>query len=124
MTTITDPASLPTLFESHLNAGDIDAVLALFTPDATMRTTTGTVITGPDALRQEITGTVAANGHLTNKPRHVLVGADTALLVTDWTMDITTPEGRISPTGTTANIARRLENGEWRFTLLNPLGTA
>ncbi|GAB0107686.1 hypothetical protein JMUB6875_66830 [Nocardia sp. JMUB6875] len=125
MTTITDPAALPALFEARLNAGDIEGVLSLFTPDATMRTTTGAIISGRDALHHEISGTVAAQGRLTNVPRHILDGGDTALLVTDWTMEITTPDGtRIAPTGTTANVARRLPTGEWGFAVLNPLGTA
>ncbi|WP_460727972.1 YybH family protein [Nocardia heshunensis] len=125
MTTITEPNQLPALFEERLNAGDIEGVLSLFAPDATMRTTTGAVISGRTALHQEISGTVAARGHLTNVGRHVLVAADTALLVTDWTMEIDGADGsRVAPTGTTANIARRLADGEWRFALLNPLGTA
>ncbi|WP_040803813.1 YybH family protein [Nocardia concava] len=125
MTTITDPATLPTLFEAALNAGDIEGVLSLFTPDATMRTTTGGIISGRDALREEISATVAAQGRLTNVPRHILDAGDTALLLTDWTMEITTPDGtRIAPTGTTANVARRTETGDWRFAVLNPLGTA
>ncbi|WP_327065769.1 YybH family protein [Kitasatospora sp. NBC_01302] len=124
-TVVTDPAKLPALFQDALNAGDVEGVLALFAPGAGMRTVTGEHITGAEALRAEIGGTVAARGRLTNVPRHALVGADTALLVTDWTMEIDGPDGeRIAPTGTTANIARRAGDGGWRFTLLNPLGTA
>ncbi|MFI1103997.1 YybH family protein [Streptomyces melanogenes] len=122
---ITDPAELPMLFQDALNVGDVDGVLALFAPGAGMRTVTGELVVGADALRAEIGGTVAARGRLTNVQRHALVGADTALLVTDWTMEIDGPDGeRIAPTGTTANIARRDADGGWRFTLLNPLGTA
>ncbi|WP_181799397.1 YybH family protein [Kitasatospora acidiphila] len=132
---VTDPAKLPMVFQDALNAGDIDGVLALFAPGAAMRTVAREHITGTEALRAEIAGTVAAHGRLTNVPRHTLVGADTALLVTDWTMEIDGPDGlwghlpaegrgRIAPTGTTANIARRDADGGWRFTLLNPLGTA
>ncbi|MDH6136865.1 uncharacterized protein (TIGR02246 family) [Kitasatospora sp. MAA4] len=120
---ITDPAKLPMLFQDALNAGDVDGVLALFAPGAGMRTVTGERIAGAEALRAEIDGTVAARGRLTNVQRHTLVGADTALLVTDWTMEIDGPGGeRIAPTGSTANIARRDVDGGWRFTLLNPLG--
>jgi uncharacterized protein (TIGR02246 family) len=122
---ITDPAQLPVAFEDALNGGDIETLLTLFAPDASMRTVAGEVISGPEALRRELGGTVAADGRLTNVPRRALVGADTALLVTDWTLEITTPDGaRIAPTGTTANIARRDADGCWRFTVLNPLGTA
>ncbi|MCC9309490.1 SgcJ/EcaC family oxidoreductase [Kitasatospora sp. RB6PN24] len=122
---VTDPAKLPVLFQDALNAGDVEGVLALFAPGAGMRTVVGEHITGTEALRAEIAGTVAARGKLTNVPRHTIVGADTALLVTDWTMEVDDPGGeRIAPTGTTANIARRHTDGGWRFTLLNPLGTA
>ncbi|MFF2078391.1 YybH family protein [Kitasatospora sp. NPDC058162] len=122
---ITDPAQLPKAFEEALNAGDVDAVLALFAPGAAMRTVTGERVTGAEALRAEIGGTVAARGRLTNVQRHTLVGAGTALLVTDWTLEVDTPDGeRITPTGTTANIARQDADGHWRFTVLNPLGTA
>ncbi|MFF9645550.1 YybH family protein [Kitasatospora aureofaciens] len=123
---ITDPAQLPVAFQDALNSGDVDAVLALFAPGAAMRTVSGALVTGPGALRAEIGGTVAARGRLTNVQRHTLVGAGTALLVTDWTLEIDTPTGdRIAPTGTTANIARQdPSDGGWRFALLNPLGTA
>ncbi|MFJ8622400.1 YybH family protein [Kitasatospora sp. NPDC093550] len=122
---VTDPAQLPVRFQDALNAGDVDGVLALFAPGAGMRTVTGEHITGTAALRAEIGGTVAARGRLTNVSRHALVGADTALLVTAWTLEVDGPDGkRLAPTGTTANIARRDADGGWRFTLLNPLGTA
>ncbi|WP_329403686.1 YybH family protein [Streptomyces melanogenes] len=122
---ITDPAKLPMLFQDALNVGDVDGVLALFAPGAGMRTVTREHVVGAEALRAEIGGTVAAHGRLTNVQRHTLVGADTALLVTDWTMEIDGPDGeRIAPTGTTANIARRDADGGWLFALLNPLGTA
>ncbi|MFD8705033.1 YybH family protein [Kitasatospora sp. NPDC059648] len=123
---ITDPAQLPSAFQDALNSGDVDAALALFAPGAAMRTVSGELISGPTALRAEIGGTVAARGRLTNIQRHTLVGAGTALLVTDWTLEIDTPAGdRVAPTGTTANIARRdPSDGGWRFALLNPLGTA
>ncbi|WP_051711783.1 YybH family protein [Streptomyces sp. NRRL S-350] len=122
---VKDPAELPILFQNALNAGDVDGVLALFAAEAGMRTVSGGLLTGAEALRTELGGTVAARGRLTNVHRHALVGADTALLVTDWTLEIDGPDGeRLTPTGTTANIARRDADGGWRFTLLNPLGIA
>ncbi|WP_217163417.1 nuclear transport factor 2 family protein [Streptomyces sp. AC512_CC834] len=122
---ITDPALLPGAFEDALNGGDVEGVLALFAPGATMRTPAGEVIAGHEALRREISGTVAARGRLTNIPRHTLRGAEAALLVTDWTLEVTAPDGeRVAPTGTTANVACRGVDGCWRFAVLNPLGTA
>lgn len=124
-TTITDPAQLPRVFADALNSGDVDGVLALFAPGATMRTVAGEVIAGQQALRQELGGTVAVHGRLTNSSRHALVGADTALLVTDWTLEVRAPDGEsVTSTGTTANVALRGADGCWRFAVLNPLGTA
>jgi len=68
---------------------------------------------------------VAAGAHLTNKPRLCLTGDGTALVVVDWTLDVTAPDGtRVSPTGTTVSVARRSAGGSWLFTVLNPLGIA
>ncbi|WP_052433123.1 YybH family protein [Streptacidiphilus carbonis] len=121
---VLDPARLPFAFEDAVNAGDVDAFLALFTPEATMRTLTGEVLTGPDELRGEALRTVAAGARLTNKARFCLMGDDTALVVVDWNLEATMPDGtRIAPAGTTANVARRSADGSWRFTVLNPLGT-
>jgi uncharacterized protein (TIGR02246 family) len=124
--TAADPHALTAAFTAALNAGDLDAVLACFAPDATMRTPEGRVISGPEALRAEFATTVAASAHLTNSPRLALPAGDgTRLLVVDWTLAITTPAGtRATPSGTTANIARRSPDGTWRYTLLNPLGTS
>jgi uncharacterized protein (TIGR02246 family) len=122
---VTDAAELPVLFQDALNAGDVEGVLALFAPGAAMRTVAGERIAGIEALRSELGGIVAAHGRLTNVSRHALLGADTALLVTDWTMELDGPDGeRVATTGTTANIARQEPDGGWRFTLLNPLGLA
>ncbi|MCC3770614.1 SgcJ/EcaC family oxidoreductase [Streptomyces sp. UNOC14_S4] len=124
-TQVLEPARLPFAFEDALNAGDVDAVLALFSPDATMRTPAGEVLTGPEELRAEIVRTVAAGARLANTARFCLTGDDTALIVVDWALEATAPDGtRATPTGTTANVARRSADGAWQFTVLNPLGTA
>ncbi len=90
-----------------------------------MRTVTGEVINGADALRREAEETLAAQPHIVNTTRQVLIGGGTALVVVDWTLRLTAPDGsRITATGTTANVARRSLDGSWQFTILNPTGTA
>ena len=122
---IVDPARLPFAYEEALNAGDADAVLALFHQDATMRTFTGEVLTDREALRAETVQTIAAQARLTNKPRSTLIGGDTALTIVDWNLEATLPDGtQISPTGTTTAVARRSADGSWRFAVLNCQGAA
>lgn len=122
---ITDPTLLPVAFEETLNAGDLDGLLALFAADGVARRVTGEAVFGDEAVRAELAGMIAGGARISNSHRHTFVGGDTALLITDWSLEITTPAGeRISPSGTTANVARRDASGAWRFTVLNPLGTA
>lgn len=121
-----DPASLALAYADALNAGDTDAVLALFHPDATMRTFNGTVLTGREELRAETTRSIAVRARLTNKPRPTtLTGGDTALITADWDLEATLPDGtRIAPTGTTTAVVRRAADGTWRFAVLDCQGAA
>jgi uncharacterized protein (TIGR02246 family) len=122
---IVDPAGLPFAYADALNAGDADAVLALFHQDATMRTFTGEILTDREALRAETVNSITAQARLTNKPRFTQIGGDTALIVVDWNLEATLPDGTpISPTGTTTAVARRSSDGSWRFAVLNCQGTA
>ncbi len=67
---------------------------------------------------------IAAQARLTNKPRFTQLGGDTALIIVDWNLEATLPDGtRISPTGTTTAVARRAADGSWRFAVLNCQGT-
>jgi uncharacterized protein (TIGR02246 family) len=122
---IVDPARLPFAYENALNAGNADAVLALFHQDATMRTFTGEVLTDQEALRAETVHSIGVQARLTNKPRFTQIGGDTALIIVDWNLEATLPDGtRISPTGTTTAVARRSADGSWQFAGLNCQGTA
>ena len=124
-TQVLDAARLPFAYEDALNAGDIEAVLSLFEPEATMRTVTDEVVTGEEKLRAETAKTIAGKAHLTNKERRTLVAGDTALLIVDWNLTATLPDGTsVNPTGTTTAVARRSPDGFWRFAVLNPLGIA
>lgn len=122
---ITDPARLPLAYADALNAGDADAVLALFHQEATMRTFNGAVLTDRESLHAETLASIAAQARLTNEPRSVLIVGDTALLIVDWKLEAKLPDGtRISPAGTTTAVARRATDASWRFAVLHCQGTA
>jgi uncharacterized protein (TIGR02246 family) len=122
-TGIVDPGRLPFAYADALNAGDAEAVVALFHPDATMRTFSGGVLTGREALRAETVRTIETRAHLTNKLESILIGDGTALIIVDWNLEATLPDGTgISPTGTTTAVARPSADGSWRFAILNCQG--
>lgn len=117
---IIDPVRLPFAYEDALNAGDADAVVALFHQDATMHTFTGRVLTDHEALHAEAVQSIAAQARLTTKPRSALITADIALVIVEWGLEAKLPDGTgISPTGTTTAVARRSGDGSWRFAILD-----
>src|ERR1700691_4695926 len=121
-TRIVDPARLPFAYQDALNAGDADAVVALFHQDATMHTFTGKVLTDQEALHAEAVQSIAAQARLTNKPRSTLIGGDPAIIL-EGTLQAALPEGaEISPTGMTTAVARRSGDGSWRFAILDCQG--
>lgn len=123
-TPITDLAQLPPAFEKAMNSGKLDEVLSLLAPGAVMRTVTGETVTG-QALRDYAAGSIAGKAQLSNGPSRIVAGDDIAFVTEGWTLEITTPDGnRKKATGASANVARRGEDGTWRYAVLNPLGTA
>lgn len=124
-TTITDPADFATAFDHALNAGDADRLLALYEPDATMRTSDGSVVEGHDLVGQEVKNLIAAHAHLDNHSRHVFRRGDIALIIVDYTLWITTPDGqRIESRGTATNVLKHTPEHGWRMLIANPQGIA
>ena len=119
-----DPASVITTFLSAFNAGDAEALEGAYEPDSVLVPRPGLPVTGP--------GRAAANGYLLGlglpmeaKLRHSYVVDDLALLVVDWSVRGTTPDGaEIDISGTATDVARRGPGGTWRYVIDNPNGTA
>jgi pimeloyl-ACP methyl ester carboxylesterase len=71
----------PVAFDTAFNAGDVDGVLECLTPDATMRMTDGTVLTGRENMREYFTGMFDGTLHIRNEVRRALQSGDVALLL-------------------------------------------
>ncbi|GAA2416557.1 hypothetical protein GCM10010420_53480 [Streptomyces glaucosporus] len=62
---------------------------------------------------------------VTVRPRHTYVAGDIALLIVDWAIEGTGPEGeRVHVEGTATDVARRGADGLWRYVIDNPFGAA
>jgi pimeloyl-ACP methyl ester carboxylesterase/ketosteroid isomerase-like protein len=113
------PQDIPAAFDRALNRGDLDAVMALFHPQATMRMTDGTIVTEDSALLREAMGQlISLRPELHNDVRRILVSGDVALLLLDWEIQI----GGSMQRGTATQIAHRGDDGNWRLRIANPLG--
>ncbi|GAB0115668.1 alpha/beta fold hydrolase [Acidisoma sp. C75] len=119
------PEDLPPLFDAAFNAGDLDAVLALFHPAATMRMTDGTLVTGGgEALRAALGGLLALKPRLQNHVRRVLVSEDQALILAEWQIVMPGPGEASTARGVATQVAGRGADGAWRLRIANPLGVS
>lgn len=108
------------LVEAAFNAGDVDALVALYEADAIMGTPDGSFVRGLEAIREQWAGFVALNGRITMETRHAVEVGDLALLRNDWHF----VAGEMEFSSQTAEVARRQGDGAWRYVIDNPYGAA
>ena len=118
-----EPGECHTEWVKAFNAGDLDGLMEYFEEDCVVVPQPGQVLTGAAAARQAMQGFLAFRGTMDMRPRRVLQAGGVALLVSDWTLTGTGPDG--SPAtlgGTTTDVVRRQRNGTWRYAIDSPLG--
>jgi uncharacterized protein (TIGR02246 family) len=113
------PEECDALFERHVNAGDLDALVALYEPDATLVAAPGERAVGHAAIREALAPLLAAKARIT---MHVVrverAGDDLAALYNDWTSRATGPDGTaVEMAGKAVEVVRRQPDGTWRFAI-------
>jgi uncharacterized protein (TIGR02246 family) len=119
----TDPDQLHRDFESRFNDGDVDGLVALYEPDATLIPSPGLTATGAGEIGEALKGFLAMQGRITLDTRLVVTVGDLAYLSNTWTLDGKDADGNPSTVGaTTAEVARRQADGRWLYVIDNPWG--
>lgn len=119
-----DPAHAVDTFLTAFNDGDAVVLEQAYEPAGVLIPRPGFPVTGPQRS--------AANAYLldmglpmTARLRHVYVAGDIALLIVDWSLRGTAPDGTaVDLRGTATDIVRRGADGVWRYVIDNPFGTA
>jgi uncharacterized protein (TIGR02246 family) len=108
------------LVEDAFNAGDTDALVALYEEDAAMATPDGTFVNGRHAIREQRSGFVALGGNIQMTTHYAVIAGDTALLSNDWHF---TGAG-MELSSRTAEVARRQPDGTWKYVIDHPYAAA
>jgi ketosteroid isomerase-like protein len=119
-----DPAHLVATFLAAFNDGDAAALEQAYEAESVLVPRPGLPVTGSERS--------AANAYLVDmglpmdaRLRHVYVAGDIALLIVDWSLRGTAPDGTaVDLHGTATDVARRGTDGAWRYVIDNPFGTA
>jgi uncharacterized protein (TIGR02246 family) len=117
---ITDPADMHRAVDEAFNAADLDALVALYEPDARMVRIDGSVAEGSEAIRAEWAGLMAMGGCITSTTRYAIEMGDLALLRGDFTFTSSDVEFGSS----TAEVVRRQPDGTWLYIIDHPSGSA
>ncbi|MFE5566809.1 YybH family protein [Amycolatopsis japonica] len=112
----TDPAEHPFVFQAAFNTGSAEILDTVYEPEAVFVRRDGVRVSG--AERRAANGGILALGQpIQVTPRQVHVAGDLALLIVDWSI-----EGHLAATAT--DVAKRGEDGLWRYVIDNPFGIA
>jgi uncharacterized protein (TIGR02246 family) len=111
-----DAADIHRSVEDAFNAGDAEALVALYEEDAAMATPDGTFVRGHNAIREQWSGFIALGGTIHMVTRHAAVVNDTALLSNDWRFVGAGMELK----SRTSEVARRQPDGTWKYVIDHP----
>ena len=120
---VRNPAEIDTLFVNALNAGDLDALVALYEPNAALMPSPGNVVNGTAAIREALAGFLAAKPSMTMSARTLAQGCDVALVSATWQLSLTGQDGKpATMSGRSVEVLRRQPDGRWLFAIDFPFG--
>lgn len=119
------PEDVHPLFARHFAAGDVEALLSLYEPNAVLLPQPGHVARGVAAIRDSLGAFLAMKGTFAIGAPKAIRADDVAIVFAKWTLDAKAPDG--SPThleGETSDVVRRQPDGRWLIAIDSPFGSA
>jgi uncharacterized protein (TIGR02246 family) len=120
----TEPEQIHRLFEQAFNAADIEGLMALYEPEATLVPQPGAVVEGSAAIRESLRWFLDRKGEIRLDTKLVLRVGDLAYMSNRWSLTgATMDDGSLAELGaTTAEVARRQPDGTWLYVIDNAWG--
>ena len=117
------PEDWPRVFEQHLNAGDLEAVMALYEPEARFVAKSGETLIGRDRIRKVVGGLIEAQARLSSRVVKAVTVGDIAQLYTDFEGTMNDDSGkRVTIRQKAIEILRRQPDGTWKLIVGDPNG--
>ncbi|GCB53386.1 nuclear transport factor 2 family protein [Streptomyces sp. NL15-2K] len=120
----TEPENIPAALMERFNSGQADAMMGLYEEGAVFVTNSGVAVSDPADIRRELESFLALRLPMKAHARHLIVSGDIALILLDWELEGTGPNGQhVHLKGSATDIAHRGVDGRWRYRIDNPYGT-
>jgi uncharacterized protein (TIGR02246 family) len=121
---LTTPAETHQAWARSFNAGDIDALMALYAADATLVPQPGQVVNGNAAIRDVLQSFLALKGKIEMDTTYALQAGDVALLRGQWRLKGTGPDGKpVEMSAKSSEVVRRQPDGRWLIAVDHPYGS-
>jgi len=115
------PEEVDQLFAQAFSAGDLDALVALYEPDAALVPQSGRMVTGREAIREALQGFLTLCGEFRIEVKSVVGTGDLALVRSDWSLVGTAPGGcLVNLSGRASEVLRRQPDGSWLYVIDKP----
>ena len=115
------PAEIHSLFRNAFNLGDVEALIALYEPDAVL-VVDGKAVTGRESIRKALESFVARRGRMTLETRAVVESEQgLAVVYGGWVIEPQMGMGAETATrGLSTEVVRKQPDGTWLFVIDNP----
>ena len=116
------PEECDVLFGEYMNAGDLEALLALYEPTCALVQGDGGVLVGTEAIRASFTRLLAMKPRIEIAVVKVVPAGDgLALVYNDWRLTAKGPGGApVTRAGRALEVMRRQPDGTWRVAADDP----
>ena len=113
----------PRVFEQHFDAGDLDAIMALYDPEARFVARSGETLVGREAIRKVLGSMIKAKTQLHSRVVRAVTVGDVAQLYTDFEGTTVDSSGKTTPLLDKAiEVLRRQTDGGWKLIMGDPNG--
>lgn len=124
MSKIVTPEDLLNSQVEEFNKGNINFLMTLYENDACFASKPGQVVKYLESICQSLQSFINMKGKLEARVKRVLQASNLALLITEWSINGTKPDGKpINLTGRGTVVLRRQSDGTWLMVIENPWGT-
>ena len=123
------PEELLNLQVKEFNKGNVSFLMTLYENDACFASEPGQVVKDLESIRHSLQRFIDMRAKLEARVKRVLQASDLALLITEWSISGTEPDGKpsnLSGRGTVVLRQQKQQHSDgiaWRIVIENPWGT-
>jgi ketosteroid isomerase-like protein len=120
----TEPEDMAAALRERFNSGKVSEMLPLYEPEAVLVKPDGRPIVGHTEIGADLEFYLGFGLPLEVSARHVFANDNIALIILDWSIDGTGPDGKqVHFHGSASDVLRRGADGVWRYLIDNNQGT-